>query len=564
MADNLTINAAAPLPDFEKRKTWETTTPGDATTTTAPGDTTSTDTTQDTAARAAGVAAEDAATQGEISAEERQRGANAAKADVGLQNAQDAADLAGHQSADQDFALRSSADDIAKAKAHTQAEQARLDKMESPSLYGNTDTHGKVMRGLSLALGGIGDAIQKAAMVRIGKAPPTIDTVQDIIDGELNRQREQIGMLKDNVVRARTGEQDATAARQQMLADIDLRGASMYKRAEAVASARLAAQGKTQADIDSDKNIAALRAKQAEHLEAHVAPLLDKVTKKIEAPTVSTKVEGPTRKSGGDTVERAPTKATGASPTGATAEQSAALARYVDAHPNASQGELVTYAAKSLGIPDAQGEVTRVAGTNSLPEKEGERQTTDFEGKPVLANGGKGAVGAVADQVTSTKRYVKALDDLIDSVGEGGVGKAIKSKIPGTELHSKIDEVVALGAPAMGFTLSDSRKKMDDAIAGAGGVGVLSGSTVDNLKRLRAQAIEYGQGQVSARTTPVRAPPEASTSARAPKSSDTSVSKVPAPDQTAAKAWLVSPEAKADPAKRKRVYDKLKSMGVTF
>lgn len=291
MAD-VTVNTAAPLPEFEKRRTFETTKPGDEKTT---------ETTAQTPERAAAEQAEQDVEAQQEAIGAREKALAGRKAAAQEQAANEQRDISEHQLADQDFAMRSAADDIAKARARTQARQAELDKMESPSLYGNTDTHGKVVRGVAMALGGIGDAIQKAAMVRIGKAPPTIDTVGEIIDRNLNEQREHISKLKDAVVMARTGEADANDARKQMLADIDLRGAAMYKRAEGLAAARLAAMGKTQAEIDADKNIATLREKRAERHTASVAPLLEKVTNKIETATTKT---------GGENIERAPTAAT--------------------------------------------------------------------------------------------------------------------------------------------------------------------------------------------------------------------------------------------------------------
>jgi len=289
VADSLTINAAAPLPEFEKRRTFETTKPGDET---------STETVTQTPERAtAGAQLEQAGAAETEAAKEAQVQADAA-APLKKAAAAETADIHSHQAADQDFVMRQAAEDIAKARERTQQRQAELDAMSSPSLYGNTDNHGKIVRGVAMALGGIGDAIQKAAMVRVGKAAPTIDTVGEIIDGILNQQREHISKLKDSVVMARTGEQDAREARAQMLADVDLRGASMLKRVQSLMEARLAAMGKTPEQIAADTNVAAVQGKIADKMAAHVAPLLDKITKKIEAPTV---------KSGGETVERVPT-----------------------------------------------------------------------------------------------------------------------------------------------------------------------------------------------------------------------------------------------------------------
>lgn len=554
MADTI-INTGNVLPEYEKKKSWETTTPGVKTTT--PGDESTTETPSESPERLQAEKGMDASANAEIDASERQRALDTAKAKLNAQAATEASDLAGHQAADRAAAQGIADAEISKARDYHARKQAELDKTPDVSLWGGA--RHPVLNGIAMALGGIGDAIQRAAMVRIGKAPPTIDTVGDIINAELNRQRDHISRLKDSVVTARTGIADAMEARQQMLQDVDHNGVEMYKRLEGIAKARLAAQGATAADIEGDQRVAAIRSKRAEHQSAYVAPLIQRVTKKTEG--VTTTAEGPTRKAGGEEIKRAPTAGGGKSPTGATAEQSAALAKYVDEHPNASQGDLVGVA-KNLGIPDAQGEVTRVAGTNSLPEKERERETVDLEGKPVLAPSARN-VTAVSEQVADTQRALKAIDDLKSSLAEPGlVPNAIKAKVPGTDINTRKEEVVGLMSKALGLPMSDARQKLDEHIVGTGGVGLLGGDAIKNLDRLKEQIHDYGATKVKGTTTPVRAPEKKPEAPRVIQGTQEPTPKTSQVDE--AKAWLVSAEAKANPAKRKAVYDKLKSMGVRF
>lgn len=545
MADTI-INTGNVLPEFEKRKTWETTTPGDESTT---------ETVTQAPERVAAGAALEKAGADELAAAGEQKAQADLTAPIQRQGAQDAADVASRKAADSMAAVTSAADDIARARAYTQKRKAEYEAYGDATLFGHTDTKGEIVRGVALALGGLGDAIQRAAMVRVGRNPPTIDTVGEIIEGVLHQQREHIGRLKDSVLQARTGETDAIAARQQALADIDLRGAVMLGRAKSLMEARLAAMGKTPDQIAADSNIAAISAKIADKQAAHTAPLLDRLTQKTQESTV---------KSGGDQVQRAPTAKVGGSPTGATAEQSAALAKYIDEHPDASQGDMVGYA-KNLGIPDAQGEVTR---STKLPEAERERTTVNMEGKPVMAPSTR-SVGAVSDQVASTKRATEALDGLIASIRSGSaVGNAVSSHIPGSDLNARVNEATGLISQSMGLSPSDAKIKMDHAMSGTGGIGMLTGGAAESLQRIRDEIQKFGAAKVAGMTTPVRSSAPAS-------SSDTNVSKpTPAklPEQASDRAadikamrgFLVSPAARKDPAKRKQVYDTLKAMGEKF
>lgn len=288
MADTI-INTGNVLPEFEEKRSFDRTTPGDTKTT---------EVVTQAPERIEAAKGLEAAGAGEVTAaEEGQARANAA---APIQAAATAgnADIREHAMQQRLQATDFWASELAKAKQRTQQRTAELDAMSSPSLWGNTDNQGKVMRGVALALGGIGDAIQKAAMVRIGHAPPAIDTVGDIINGILNQQREHIATLKDNVVRAKTGEADVLEGRRQMLADVDLREISMLKRIEALTAARLAAMGKTPEQIAADENLAAVKARIAKTKADYADKLVGHIT---------TKQEEATTKVGTDFTKRAPT-----------------------------------------------------------------------------------------------------------------------------------------------------------------------------------------------------------------------------------------------------------------
>jgi len=171
---------------------------------------------------------------------------------------------------------------IDDARARAAVAQQRLDNQPPASYFHSGDTWGNVLRGFGLALGAIGDAKVTNAAVRTGHAPPTLDTVGGIVSADLEKQKQQVAELKDRVVMARTGIDDAFKARQQMLQDIDLRGAAAYAQLERIGRARLAAVGLSQPEIDQHQAILGIQEKRAEAHAKYVEPLYNQVSRHIE------------------------------------------------------------------------------------------------------------------------------------------------------------------------------------------------------------------------------------------------------------------------------------------
>lgn len=171
---------------------------------------------------------------------------------------------------------------IDAGRARAAVAQQRLDNTPPAQFFHHGDTWGNVLRGFGLALGGVGDAMQTRGSVAAGHGIPTLDTVGQIINSDLDRQRKNIEQMKDSVVMARTGIKDAVEARQQMLQDIELRGAAAYQQLERIGRARLAAQGMSQPDIDAHAAIAAVQEKRAEQHAKYVEPLYQTISQHIE------------------------------------------------------------------------------------------------------------------------------------------------------------------------------------------------------------------------------------------------------------------------------------------
>lgn len=200
------------------------------------------------------------------------------KAALEAQHAKEMADEAGRQAQLDAVATAKSQEAIAAAKQRLTSKQAEYDKAPSPSFFHHGDTWGNALRGMALGLGTLGDSMQKAAMVRIGQAPPNIDTVGDIIGADLQKQEHHIARLKDNVVMAHTGLADANEARAQMIADRHQAAATAYDRLIKLAAARMASLGYDNNRIAQSDEIIKLREKREAEKAQAVAPL----TKTVE------------------------------------------------------------------------------------------------------------------------------------------------------------------------------------------------------------------------------------------------------------------------------------------
>lgn len=223
-----------------------------------------------------------AVTGEQIAATGEQRAQKEREAAVAKEFADQEATTAEQQAAAHEQALAESGKMISDARARAQVSQARYDAAPAPSLFKSGDTWHNALKGVFLGLGGLGDAMTKAAYLRVGKTAPQVDTVGDIINRDLESQKEHIAQLKDSVVMARTGIQDAYTARQQMLADVDLKGVAAYSKLEKLMRARLAALGMSAPEIEQHQQILALKEKQAEGQAKYVEPLVTSISKKFE------------------------------------------------------------------------------------------------------------------------------------------------------------------------------------------------------------------------------------------------------------------------------------------
>lgn len=201
-------------------------------------------------------------------------------------------------------------------------------------------------------------------MIRIGKDPGSMSTARDIIERDLEGQREAVARAKDSLLQARTGLQDVDAARKAMLDDIDLKGAAMAQKGAALLRANLAARGVPQAQIDADKRIADLEALGAKQKLEVAGRLTTRVDDHFQSAW----------KQGGDEINRTPTTPKGGNLAGADVDRVNQLTRSV--------GELDSTIGLIKKNPEAYEEARSAM--------EAERQRQAVEGVPGV---GKAAVG---------------------------------------------------------------------------------------------------------------------------------------------------------------------------
>lgn len=148
----------------------------------------------------------------------------------------------------------------------------------SPALFADAKTGELAKRGFGLLMAGIGDALTAYGAAKTGRGVAT-HAFADVVDYDLNRQREKIAKLKDNEVIARTGVKDAQEARKVAMAELDAKGAGFMKRLEAIASTRLAALKESdQGFIPAQKALAAAKEERLKYQQASLAPLTIKHT----------------------------------------------------------------------------------------------------------------------------------------------------------------------------------------------------------------------------------------------------------------------------------------------
>jgi len=200
-----------------------------------------------------------------------------ATAHINTESANAQVALADQQQAERDKAYKATQPGIDEWRTRLRESMDRFDKLPAPKLFADGSTTENVLKAVGMVFAGLGDAITTRALVTAGHAPTGKNSVSDIIDADLARQRENAQRLSDRIVMARTGLGDAQQARAQLLAEVDQRGAVAYKRVDLIAKARLAGTGMDAAKIQATLDQLGFRTKMEELKLASVAPLVGHV-----------------------------------------------------------------------------------------------------------------------------------------------------------------------------------------------------------------------------------------------------------------------------------------------
>jgi len=188
-------------------------------------------------------------------------------------------------------------------------------KAQPPVALGaDRNTWGRLTLALGMALSGFGDAVNARATV-LGGHDVRTHSLQDLINSDLERQREMVAKLKDNQLIALTGVKDAQQARELALARIDMKGAEMAKQLQLRGEALTKAAGVNTPALEAKLKALQLDTEAAKFRSQAVSSLTEKVTKR--SATSNTDRDQKASADAAGTVSRDPVtgEATGTTPT---------------------------------------------------------------------------------------------------------------------------------------------------------------------------------------------------------------------------------------------------------
>lgn len=293
-----TINFPGP-PAFEQRRT----TPGMERTVATPGEATTVEGPKVemgvlAPAQQANLDQSDQLAAAQADTAERQRKQQAAADDIQAEHDMQAQQLQGQIAEEKKFRDEQVSQSISTWQNRLEGAYNAAKTQPAPSLFADGSTGHNLIRAAGLALAGLGDTISAGAAARYGGQ--RTNSVGEIIESDLQRQREKIAKLKDDVVMARTGVKDAEDARKLMLSEVDAKGAGFLSRLEAMTKARMSAlKAGDQGQIAAQNLLADIQTKKLEFQQRSLAPLTEKhtlasTTTKTEAPSVTEKRQGTT------------------------------------------------------------------------------------------------------------------------------------------------------------------------------------------------------------------------------------------------------------------------------
>jgi hypothetical protein len=147
----------------------------------------------------------------------------------------------------------------------------------APALFHDGDGWKNVARAVALAVAAFGDALA-AKGAALGGRSSSQNSVQTIVNNQLEMEREKIKKLTDNQVMAKTGLKDAMDARATALAEIDARGAEAMRRAQMLGDYMVKSAGPQGAVLQARLDSLALKQHENEFRAQSLAALHKTVT----------------------------------------------------------------------------------------------------------------------------------------------------------------------------------------------------------------------------------------------------------------------------------------------
>lgn len=213
-----------------------------------------------------------------IAASGREREQNRAKLAIEANMEKSLADQLAAQEKERSDAFAKTQESITAATNHLAAARQKYENAPTPSLFGDRTTAQSALFGLGMLFSAFGDAARDKASILTGGGPSNQSSLNDLVQMDLQRQREKIKGLSDKMLVARTGLADANQARQAALAEVDVRGAAIYKRLAQIGKANLASKKIGDEDINHDARVIGIENEYLKSRDAVGAHLTQQIT----------------------------------------------------------------------------------------------------------------------------------------------------------------------------------------------------------------------------------------------------------------------------------------------
>jgi hypothetical protein len=200
----------------------------------------------------------------------------AGNAQVEADAAAHAAELAAQKQAAIDAAIADGNEQVAVAQKRYADKVQSYDGMKLQDFFRGDREGNRAAASVLVALGSLG------AGLRGSNQNDALDILKGNVNHDFAIQQANIEKAKDSIVMARTGIQDAQAAKASLLADVGAKHAAAWGAVEAELRKGLAARGMEGAQIDADSRVIAAKKERLQAEQQALAPTIAHVTSTVE------------------------------------------------------------------------------------------------------------------------------------------------------------------------------------------------------------------------------------------------------------------------------------------